>query len=71
LPDLIGELTLDQLLGTLREDERAALLLHYRHDLSHPEIADAMDLPLGTVKSLIRRGRDKLQRLARLDKASP
>ncbi|MCX7513891.1 RNA polymerase sigma factor [Frateuria hangzhouensis] len=69
--DVIGELSLDQLLGALREDERAALLLHYRHDLSHPEVADAMGLPLGTVKSLIRRGRAKLQRLGRLDKATP
>jgi RNA polymerase sigma-70 factor (ECF subfamily) len=69
--DLIGELSLDRLLGTLREDERAALLLHYRHDLSHPEVADAMGLPLGTVKSLIRRGRDKLQRLAGCDRTTP
>jgi RNA polymerase sigma-70 factor (ECF subfamily) len=69
--DLIGELSLDRLLGTLREDERAALLLHYRHDLSHPEVADAMGLPLGTAKSLIRRGRDKLQRQARRDRTMP
>ncbi|MGN2247733.1 sigma-70 family RNA polymerase sigma factor [Frateuria sp. GZRR35] len=70
-PDLIGKLTLDRLLDTLREDERAALLLHYRHDLSHPEVAQAMGLPLGTIKSLIRRARGKLERLARLDKVTP
>lgn len=50
----------DQLLATLRSDECAALLLHYRHELSHPEIADTMQLPLGSVKSLIRRARLKL-----------
>jgi RNA polymerase sigma-70 factor (ECF subfamily) len=53
--------TFDQLLATLRDDERAALVLHYRHELSHPEVALAMDVPLGTVKSLIRRARHKLQ----------
>ncbi len=53
--------TFDQLLDTLRFDERAALVLHYRHELSHPEIAATLGLPLGTVKSLIRRARLKLQ----------
>ena len=45
----------------LRPDERAAIVLHYRHGLAHPEIAEAMQLPLGTVKTLIRRARLKLQ----------
>jgi RNA polymerase sigma-70 factor (ECF subfamily) len=52
--------TFDQLLHTLRSDERAALVLYYRHELSHPEIAETLGLPLGTVKSLIRRARLKL-----------
>lgn len=50
----------DQMMLLLRPDERAALVLHYRHELTHPEIADTLDLPLGTVKSLIRRARFKL-----------
>jgi len=53
--------TFDQMLGTLRADERAALLLHYRHELTHAEIAESLALPLGTVKSLIRRAHMKLQ----------
>jgi RNA polymerase sigma-70 factor (ECF subfamily) len=60
-PDWAARHTFDQLLATLRDDERAALVLHYRHELSHPEVALALDLPLGTVKSLIRRARLKLQ----------
>lgn len=55
----------DQLLATLRRDECAALLLHYRHEHSHPEIAETLDLPLGTVKSLIRRARLKLMQAHR------
>lgn len=56
-----GARTFDQLMTTLRADERAAVILHYRHELTHPEIAETLDLPLGTVKSLIRRARLKLR----------
>lgn len=51
----------EQMMLQLRTDERAAIVLHYRHELTHPEIAEAMQLPVGTVKSLIRRARQKLQ----------
>lgn len=55
---------LEQLLGRLRPEERAAILLHYRHGLTHPEAAAALDMPLGTVKSLIIRARGKLRSMA-------
>lgn len=58
---IIEEHTLEQLLRELRDDERAAITLHYRHGLSHPEVARTLELPLGTVKSLLRRARQKLQ----------
>jgi RNA polymerase sigma-70 factor (ECF subfamily) len=58
---LVDRRTFDQLMATLRADERAAIVLHYRHELTHPEIAAALDVPLGTVKSLIRRARLKLK----------
>jgi len=62
-PDRISErLTFDQLMQSLRPEERAAAVLHYRHELTHPEIAEALGVPVGTVKSLIRRARLKLQR---------
>jgi RNA polymerase sigma-70 factor (ECF subfamily) len=51
----------DQLLLRLAPDARAAMLLHYQHGMSHPEIAAALNLPLGTVKTLIRRSRQSLQ----------
>jgi RNA polymerase sigma-70 factor, ECF subfamily len=53
--------TFDQLMAGLRPEERAAIVLHYRHELTHPEIARALSVPLGTVKSLLRRARLKLQ----------
>jgi RNA polymerase sigma factor (sigma-70 family) len=58
---IVDRHTLDQLLRVLRDEERAAIILHYRHDLTQAEIAEAMELPLGTVKTLIRRARQKLQ----------
>lgn len=60
---VINASTVKQLLAMLGEEERNALLLHYRYELTHTEIADALDIPLGTVKSLIRRARMKLQQL--------
>ncbi len=59
---IIAARTVEQMMGLLRADERAAVLLHYRHELTHPEISETMGLPLGTIKSLIRRSREKLKR---------
>jgi RNA polymerase sigma-70 factor, ECF subfamily len=53
--------TIDELMDVLRPEERAAIVLCYRHELTHPEIAETLEVPLGTVKSLIRRARLKLQ----------
>lgn len=53
--------TFDCMMAMLRPDERGAVELHYRHGLTHPEIAAALALPLGSVKTLIRRARLKLQ----------
>ncbi len=58
---VVSKRTVEQLLGRLRDKERAAILLHYQHQLTHPEIAAGMGLPLGTVKTLIRRGREKMR----------
>jgi DNA-directed RNA polymerase specialized sigma24 family protein len=37
------------------------VILHYRHGLTHVEVAETMGLPVGTVKTLIRRARLKLK----------
>ncbi len=41
--------------------QRMALHLHYHRGLTHQEISDIMSCPLGTVKSHILRGTDKLR----------
>src|SRR6202048_4515641 len=40
--------------------QRLALTLHYFEDLRYEDIADVMGLPLNTVKSHIRRGKERL-----------
>ena len=48
-------------LAELRPEEREVLLLHTWADLSDSEIADALGLPIGTVKSRLSRARDRLR----------
>jgi RNA polymerase sigma-70 factor (ECF subfamily) len=47
---------LEQLLATLPEPQRAALVLRYQEDLMPEEIAATLDTPLATVKSHLQRG---------------
>ena len=42
-------------LERLAPERRAAIILAYMHGLSHGELAGKLDLPLGTVKSWLRR----------------
>ena len=48
-------------LKNLSPEQRMALHLHMQREFSHQEVADIMVLPLGTVKSHILRGREKLK----------
>jgi len=47
-------------LGSLPPAQRLALTLHYFEDLRYEDIAEVMGLPLNTVKSHIRRGKERL-----------
>jgi RNA polymerase sigma-70 factor (ECF subfamily) len=54
-PSALGA-RLEQLLATLPEPQRAALVLRYQEDLTPEEIAATLDAPLATVKSHLQRG---------------
>ena len=52
---------LDKFLAVLTEEERAVMILSYACGLSHREIGNAASLPVGTVKSIIFRGKEKIR----------
>jgi RNA polymerase sigma-70 factor, ECF subfamily len=56
-------LDLDRALSHLARDERLCVVLAYSEGMSHGEISAATFLPLGTVKSHIRRGTQRLRGL--------
>jgi RNA polymerase sigma-70 factor, ECF subfamily len=58
LPDYI-----QAALGRLSEDHRAALVLCDVIGMSYPEIAEALDVPVGTVRSRIHRGRSAMREM--------
>jgi RNA polymerase sigma-70 factor (ECF subfamily) len=53
-------LTLETAMADLPPDQRACVALCLAADFSHAEAAEALDLPLGTVKSHVTRGRARL-----------
>ena len=48
-------------LATLRDEERAALALCFEDGLTHEEAAGVLEMPLGTLKSHVARGKEKLK----------
>ena len=54
-------LALHECLGKLESKQREVVSLAYLRDLSHGELAAQLRLPLGTVKTWIRRGLDQLR----------
>jgi RNA polymerase sigma-70 factor (ECF subfamily) len=48
-------------LDTLASRQRQAICMAYLHDLSHGEVAGQLEAPLGTVKTWIRRGLERLR----------
>jgi RNA polymerase sigma factor (sigma-70 family) len=50
-------------LESLPAGEREALLLYAWEDLSYPDIAEALELPVGTVRSRLSRARGRLREL--------
>ena len=52
----------DELVQEMPEHYQAILYLRYREDLAYEEIADALDIPLGTVKVRLHRAHEILRR---------
>ncbi|MEO0500486.1 MAG: RNA polymerase sigma factor, partial [Pseudomonadota bacterium] len=58
----LARVDLERALARLKPEERAAITLCLSYGHSHGEAADMLDMPLGTVKSHVLRGRETLQR---------
>ncbi len=52
---------LDKFLAVLSEEERAIMVMSYACGLSHREISEATAMPVGSVKSVIFRGKQKIR----------
>ncbi len=52
---------LERFLAVLTEEERAVIVMSYACGLSHREISEATSMPVGTVKSVIFRGKEKIR----------
>jgi RNA polymerase sigma factor (sigma-70 family) len=56
---------LEQAMRVLTPEERMAITLSYRQGASHGEVAEIMECPVGTVKTHIARGKEKLEKRLR------
>ena len=57
------EEAIHEALGTLKESHRAMIMMFHSDQLSYEEIADTLDLPIGTVKSRLNRARLALRQV--------
>lgn len=64
------ELDLDRALARLAPDVRLCIVLAYSEGMSHGEISAVTGLPLGTVKSHVRRGAERLRALLQVYQAA-
>ncbi|WP_270790156.1 RNA polymerase sigma factor [Enterococcus diestrammenae] len=58
---LADKLELNELIGEIADTYKIPLILFYYNDLSLNEITEILDLPIGTVKSRLSRGRNLLE----------
>ena len=60
-PDIGDRERLRRALLTLRPEQRAAVVLRYYEDLTETETAEILGRPVGTVKSMVSRGMERLR----------
>ena len=68
--DHLDQKRIRQALAELPPDQRSVLLLAYFQGMSQPEMAEVLHEPLGTVKTRVRLGLQKLRRLLESDEGA-
>lgn len=61
--DIADKIDMENAFHSLKKNQRSTLTLCYSYGMSHSEISEIMDMPLGTVKSHIARGKDALRKI--------
>ncbi len=59
LSDLRG--AIGRALASLSPRDRAVILMREMHDMTYEQMAEAMEMPLGTLKAALHRARDRLR----------
>jgi RNA polymerase sigma-70 factor (sigma-E family) len=68
-PDMAGRLAMWAALGTLSPRQRAVLVLRFWEDLPVEQVADLLDMPIGSVKSATSRGLRAMREAVDVDDA--
>ncbi|CAM4022930.1 sigma-70 family RNA polymerase sigma factor [Mesobacillus thioparans] len=68
--DVISGITLKDLIEKLQEEEKSIILLKYYQQMTFKEIADTLQLPLGTVKTILYRSLGKLRKNIKEEEAN-
>jgi len=57
----VERMLLQRLVDRLPDKQRQVITLFYMQDHSHEEVSEMLDMPVGTVKTLLHRGRERLR----------
>ncbi|MEC0092104.1 sigma-70 family RNA polymerase sigma factor [Paenibacillus macquariensis] len=60
--DIDLEVTVQELIDLLDEDEKSVVILRFYHDVTIKEVAETLDIPLGTAKTVLYRALKKLRK---------
>jgi RNA polymerase sigma-70 factor (ECF subfamily) len=60
--DLSTKITLNDLMNKLNENEKSIVILKFYYNHTFNEIADLLELPIGTIKTILYRSLDKMRR---------
>ncbi|MBP3038991.1 sigma-70 family RNA polymerase sigma factor [Bacillaceae bacterium Marseille-Q3522] len=62
IEDIDLEMTVRGLIERLNEDEKSVIILRFYEGLTIKEVSEALDIPLGTAKTVLYRALDKLRK---------